>query len=65
MVRVVVGPQAVVDEIMFERECEPGLVFAEARETLPAVVVARRLGEVGRHPHPVFEECFVHGFEKP
>ena len=65
VVRVVICPQDIVDEIVLLDEIEAGLVLAEGCKAVRAEIVAGKRLELGSDPEMMLEIRFVHRIEHP
>ena len=65
MVRVVVGPEQVVDQVVLAGQVDAGAVVLEGAEAVGAVVVGGQAFELGEGPHVVLVVGLVHRGQGP
>src|SRR5208283_2114683 len=65
MMRIVISPQEVPDQIMLLREFEADRIVLERSGAVFAEILARQFFELRIGPHMMLAGGFVHRFERP
>src|SRR5262245_59358032 len=65
MMRVVIRPQEVVDQVELESESETGAILLKGHCPMLAKILAGQLLELGIRPHVVLAIALVHRIKRP
>src|ERR1700676_3689180 len=65
VMRIVVGPEKVVGQIVFHREIETDWIFLERRKSVGAEILTRQHLEPRQRPHVMLAIRLVHRAQRP